>query len=334
MSASERYARQATFHGIGTEGQRRIEETTVLLVGLGALGAAVSEQLVRAGIRLIAVDRDYVDESNLQRQCLYTDEDALNGIPKAVAASRRLREVNGEASVTTHIADVDVAFLRDMPPVDLVLDATDNVETRLLLNDFALECGVPFLFASCVGSYGMNVTVFPEEGPCCRCLMKHLPLSGQTCATVGVIAPIVQMVASRQVAEVLKYASGATEAMERRLCVEDVWHNQSQRLDVTRLRQEGCPSCQTNERPSLKRAHGKTTTLCGRDVVQVRRRKEPLEGVAARLRQGGVPVHETPYMIEWKWRGKRLLYWVDGRVMVHGTDDSPEAVRLVDECLG
>lgn len=330
----ERYARQARFHGIGGDGQERLMVKRVLVVGLGALGAAVSDQLVRAGVSLILVDRDYVEVTNLQRQTLYTEQDARAETPKAVAALERLRTINSDVELDAQIADVSWDWLRPLPPIDLVLDATDNVETRLLLNDFALERGIPFLFASCVGAYGMNYTVMPEEAPCLRCLMRHLPLAGQTCATAGVVAPIVQLVASRQAVEALKYLTGRPEKMERRLLIEDMWENQSQRLDVARLVDVSCPSCQTHDYPSLVSNRQQTAILCGRDVVQVRRSIEGLEPIAHQLERADIAVKQTPFTLEWRWRNHRMLLFKDGRVLVHGVDDAHVAVAMVDECLG
>lgn len=330
----ERYARQARFHGIGVEGQKRLLEKRVLVVGLGALGAAVSDQLVRAGVPLILVDRDYVEVTNLQRQTLYTEQDALAEIPKAIAALERLRAINSDVELDARIADVSWDWLRPLPHVDLVLDATDNVDTRLLLNDFALERGIPFMFASCVGAYGMNYTVMPGEAPCLRCLMRHLPLAGQTCATAGVVAPIVQHVASRQVVETLKLLTGCLEKMERRLLIEDMWENQSQRLDVARLVDVSCPSCQTEDYPSLVSNRQQTALLCGRDVVQVRRSIEGLEPIAHQLERADIAVKQTPFTLEWRWRSHRMLLFKDGRVLVHGIDDANVAIAMVDECLG
>jgi adenylyltransferase/sulfurtransferase len=330
----ERYARQARFHGIGVEGQEHLMEKRVLVVGLGALGAAVSDQLVRAGVSLILVDRDYVEVTNLQRQTLYTEQDARSETPKAVAALERLRAINSDVELDAQIADVSWDWLRPLPSVDLILDATDNVETRLLLNDFALERGIPFLFASCVGAYGMNYTVMPGDAPCLRCLMRHLPLAGQTCATAGVVAPIVQHVASRQAVEALKYLTGRHEKMERRLLIEDMWENQSQRLDVARLVDVSCPSCQNRDYPSLVPNRQQTALLCGRDVVQVRRSIEGLEPIAHQLERADIAVKQTPFTLEWRWRNHRMLLFKDGRVLVHGIDDANVAIAMVDECLG
>ncbi|STO09463.1 ThiF family adenylyltransferase [Exiguobacterium aurantiacum] len=330
----ERYARQARFHGIGAEGQNELAMKRVLLVGLGALGAAVSDQLVRAGVSLILVDRDYVEMTNLQRQTLYAEQDALAETPKAIAAFERLKAINSDVDLNTHIADVSWDWLRPLPHVDMVLDATDNVDTRLLLNDFALERGIPFLFASCVGAYGMNYTVMPGQAPCLRCLMRHLPLAGQTCASAGVVAPIVQHVASRQAVETLKYLTGRHEKMERRLLIEDMWENQSQRLDVARLVDVSCKSCQQHEYPSLVPNRQQTALLCGRDVVQVRRPIEGLEPIANQLERADVSVKRTPFMLEWRWRNHRMLLFKDGRVLVHGVDDTHVAAAMVDECLG
>lgn len=331
---AERYERQARFHGIGETGQAELLKKRVLLVGLGALGSAVSDQLVRAGVSLIIVDRDYVDVTNLQRQTLYSEADAKDRVPKAIAAAARLRAINSETTITEHAVDVSWEWLRQLPEIDLILDATDNVDTRLLLNDFALKRDIPFLFASCVGGYGMNYTVLPKKAPCLRCLMRHLPLTGQTCSTVGVLAPIVHHVASRQAIEALKYLSGTEDKLEDRLLIEDLWENQSQRMQVERLIDESCPSCQMKEYPSLVSTRQHTAVLCGRDVVQVRRSIEPLSAIAHQLQKANIKTRHTPFTLEWKWRNRRMMLFRDGRILVHGVTDPMEAVALVDECMG
>ena len=189
-----RYAKQELF--LGKSGQDSIQDAHVLIIGAGALGSASSEMLARAGVgNLTIVDRDYVEWSNLQRQQLYTEEDAINKLPKAIAAKNRLQQINSEISINSQIMDINASNIEGLVKgKSVILDATDNFETRMIVNDAAVKHGIPFLFGACVASYGLTFSIIPEKTPCLNCLMTHLPLDGITCDTVGVISPIVQMV--------------------------------------------------------------------------------------------------------------------------------------------
>lgn len=213
---TDRYSRQTLFQQIGEQGQKKIREKHVLIVGCGALGSANAETLVRAGIgKLTLVDRDYVEYSNLQRQQLFSETDAREQMPKAIAAKARLIEINADPVIEAHVMDATNESLRQLlKGVDLVIDATDNFDIRFILNDLLQKHRVPWIFGSCVGSTGMSYTILPDQTPCLQCLLDAIPVSGATCDTAGIIAPAVQMVVAHQSAEALKILTENEQALQ------------------------------------------------------------------------------------------------------------------------
>ena len=335
-----RYSRQVLFEEIGSDGQRRIGTSRVLVVGVGALGSVSSEMIVRAGVAsLRIVDRDYVDESNLQRQSLFDEDDWRAGLPKAIAAERKLSRINSDVNVEAQVSDVHAgnvrAFFRD---IDLVIDGTDNFETRYLLNDASIDSGVPWIYAACVGSYGMSFVVLPGRTQCMRCFLEDEPPPGTspTCDTAGVIAPIVHAVAAFQVAEALKILSGREDALTGEVLSLDVWRGRVDRFRPSRPRVE-CPACGRHELSYLVGdGASQTVTLCGRNAVQVRPSKTralKLEEVAKRLRKLG-SVRVNPFLLRAKLDGRELVLFKDGRAIVHGTVDPAEARSLYARFVG
>lgn len=337
----ERYSRQIRFAPIGEAGQAELGRKHVLLVGAGALGTGNAEQLVRAGIgRLTIVDRDYVDESNLQRQQLYTEEDVHQQLPKAIALKRHLAAINSETDIRARVEDVSARELLDLAEsADLIIDATDNFETRFVINEVALVRNVPWIYGACVGSYGVSFMIIPRRTPCLNCLMTGIPLGGETCDTVGVIAPAVQMVVAHQTAEALKWLTGNRKSLRNRLVSFDVWENTYTAVSVDGLKKPDCPSC--GERavyPYLSKSNlTRTAVLCGRETVQVRPPRPTnldLETLARQLRALGGQVTANPYLLAYAVGSHRLVVFRDGRVLVHGTSDPVVAKGLVHRFLG
>jgi adenylyltransferase/sulfurtransferase len=338
-----RYSRQMLFQGIGASGQERIRRSSVLVVGAGALGSIAAEVLVRAGIaRLRLVDRDYVDESNLQRQSLYDEHDLAEGLPKAIAALRKLQAINSEVEIEARVEDVHAANVVGLVEgMDLVLDGTDNFETRYLLNDASIRTGIPWIYAACVGSYGMSFVVRPGETPCLRCLLEEEPPPGTspTCDTAGVIAPAVHAVSAFQTTEALKILSGRTEALTGKVLSLDVWEGKSDAFRPQRKR-EDCPACGLGKLEYLAGAtESQTLTLCGRNAVQVRPARPAalaLEGLAARLRESGEAsdVIVNAYLLRGKLAGHEIVLFPDGRAIVQGTADPAEARSLYARYVG
>lgn len=337
---SERYSRQELFTPIGAEGQEKIKNKHVLIVGAGALGTGSAEALVRAGIgKLTIVDRDYVEWSNLQRQQLYIEKDAQDRIPKAVAAKERLRQVNSEVDIQAHIMDVSVVELEELVKgVHLIIDATDNFDIRLLLNDASQKHTIPWIYGSCVGSYGISYTIIPGKTPCLNCLLESVPLGGLTCDTAGIISPTVQMVVAYQVTEALKILVEDFDALHHKLQSFDLWKNQQTAINVQSLKKDSCPSCGTvRTYPYLDVANQtKTAILCGRDSVQIRpsvQAERDLDELASVLVHQG-KVDQNQFLLSFTVGEKRMVIFKDGRVLIHGTKDISEAKNLYHRYLG
>jgi molybdopterin/thiamine biosynthesis adenylyltransferase len=333
-----RYSRQELFAGIGPEGQERLRSSRVLVVGAGALGSSLAETLTRAGVgALTVVDRDYVEESNLQRQSLFDEEDARAGLPKAAAAEERLRTLNSDVEVRGIVADVGPdnadALVRGQ---SLVLDGTDNFETRFLLNDVCVRARVPWVYGACVGSYGLALLVRPGVSPCLRCVLQSMPApgSGATCDTAGVIAPIVQVVAGIQAAEALKLLAGRTEALLPGLVSVDLWTGTFDMLDLSG-QAPWCPACTEGRFEYLER--GRTAdVLCGRDAVQIRPTatvRIDLGELATRLRAVGEVV-ANQYLVRFRALGRELVVFGDGRAIVKGVKDAAEARSVFSRYVG
>ncbi|MEK3805624.1 thiazole biosynthesis adenylyltransferase ThiF [Metabacillus sp. SLBN-84] len=337
----ERYSRQQLFAPIGEKGQKEIINSHVLVIGAGALGTASSEMLVRGGVgRITIVDRDYVEWSNLQRQQLYTEQDAKERMPKSAAAERRLASINSEVKIRGVIDDVTADSIFDYcHDADMILDATDNFETRMLINDAALKQGIPWVYGACVGSYGLTYTVIPGEGPCLSCLIKQIPMEGQTCDTAGIISPAVQITASYQTAEVLKWLTGEKSAMRRELLSFDVWRNQFSKISVAKVKSPSCPSC--GEDPLYPYLtwdkSAKASVLCGRDTVQIRpaeARSLDFQSLAKQLERAAQKITANPYLLSFQAGENRVVVFRDGRALIHGTKDPAEARKIYQKYLG
>lgn len=333
----ERYSRQKLFAPIGAEGQRKLSERAVCIVGMGALGTVLANHMVRAGVGKVRMaDRDYVERSNLQRQMLYDEEDAERSLPKVVAAESKLKRINSSVEIEAVFADVtpgNIAQLLD--GVDLVLDGTDNFRTRFLLNDACYAHGIPFVYGGAVGSRGMSAIFVPGETPCLRCFIPTADSGGETCDTVGVIAPIVDIVASYQAAEALKYLVDDREARRGTLLSIDVWNNRQHELGSVHARPD-CPCCGLREYPALVREAETTLSLCGRDSIQIAGHAPfELESWQRRLAPAARSLKANPYLIRAELPGgERIVLFADGRVLVQGTDDPVRARTIYDRYIG
>lgn len=336
----ERYSRQILFEGIGAEGQRRVCAARVLVVGCGALGSAQAEMLARAGVgRLHVVDRDFVEESNLQRQTLFTERDARERVPKAVAARARLAEINSEVECVAEVLDVNQSNVeRLVAGCDVVLDGTDNFATRFLLNDACIKHGVRWVYGAAVGSYGVTMTVVPHVTPCLRCVFPETPAAATapTCDTAGVIMPVIAVVAAVQVAEALKLLAGREENLHRSLMQFDVWRNEWRRIGLGE-RAADCPTCALGRYDALAAEAGDlATVMCGRDAVQVAPRapaRVDLEALAARLRSAG-EVKVNPYLVRFRAGDYELTVFADARAIIRGTEDVNLARSLYARYVG
>jgi sulfur carrier protein ThiS adenylyltransferase len=328
---NNRYSRQELF--LGSEAQTNVQDARVVIIGAGALGSASAEMLARAGIgTLTLVDRDYVEWSNLQRQQLYGEEDVRKKLPKAIAAKQRLQQINSEITINSLVADVHGLNIEEIiKDHSVIVDATDNFETRLIVNDAAVKQGIPFIFGACVSSYGLTFPIIPGKTPCLHCLMNHLPMDGMTCDTVGVISPIVQVIAAFQVTQVLRLLAG--EELLPIMQSMDIWKSEKAEINVDRLKNKDCPTCGKHATfPYLSfENQTKTDVLCGRDAVQLRpgllgtfsldRFVEKLRGIATNS-------IANPYLLSCSFEGHRLVLFKDGRAIIHGTND-PKRARVI-----
>lgn len=338
---SERYSRQRLFAPIGQAGQSRLAQKHVLIVGAGALGASSAETLVRAGIgKLTIVDRDYVEWSNLQRQQLYTEEDAKQRLPKAIAAQNRLRSINSEVDVCAQVMDVSAREIAQLAAdTDLILDASDNFEIRMIINDISQKLSIPWIYGSAVGSYGIVAVIVPSQTPCLNCMLERVPIGGETCDTAGIIAPAAQMVAAYQTAEALKICVEDWQAVRGKLLAFNLWSNEYSAIPLHSLKRAECPSCgEKRTYPYLQRQNATlTAVLCGRDTVQIRPPAAvqlDLVKLAGRLAELEGKVERNPYLVSFTIGKHRLAIFQDGRVLVHGTKDTAEARSLYHRYLG
>ena len=338
-----RYDRQIRFGGIGEEGQCRLSQSRVLVVGLGALGSTSAEMLARAGIgRLRLVDRDWLELSNLQRQSLYCEADVREQLPKAIAAARRLGEINSEVEYEPLVVDVTPGNIRSLVEhVDLIVDATDNFETRFLLNDVSLACSIPWVYGGCLGAEGQTMTIVPGESACLRCLMPEGPPAPSdlpTCDTAGIIAPIIHLISAVQVAEGLKLLSGNRSAASRLLQCFSLWDQRHRQIDVSRLRESsGCPACHDGKYEWLSGDRGsQTAVLCGRNAVQIRpavSQTISLEEVARRW-DGVGEITRNRYFVKLRLAEFLLTLFPDGRAIIEGTTDLVVAKRVYTQYVG
>ncbi len=337
-----RYARQTLFAPLGVEGQARLRAGRALICGCGALGTVAAETLVRAGVGFVRiVDRDFVELSNLQRQVLFDEQDAAQGLPKAVAAAAKLRAINSQVEIDPQVADLSSANVAALAAgMDVIVDGTDNFETRFLLNDAALAWGLPWIYAGCVGAEGRMLVVLPGETPCLRCLMSDEPPAGAlpTCDTAGVLGPAVTVTASLAALEAMKILAGRRAAVNRQMVVIDLWENQLRQFNVANLREAvDCPACRHREFPWLRGERGsQAAVLCGRNAVQLAPSGPgavSLEAIAAGWAGLG-RLTRNPYLVRLHLDDLVLTVFADGRLIVGGVTDVAQARSLAARYLG
>jgi molybdopterin/thiamine biosynthesis adenylyltransferase len=335
----EKYSRQMLFAGIGEEGQQRLLASSAVIVGCGAIGAAAANLLARAGVgRLRIIDRDFVETSNLQRQTLFEESDARQALPKAVAAERKLRLVNSSIAVEGVVADLNPpnaeGLLRGF---DVILDGTDNFETRFLINDFAVKLERPWIYSAAVASYGVTLAIRPGISPCLACLLEtqgDWPGLQETCDTVGVLGPVVNLVASLEVAEALKLLCGAEGALQHRLVSCDVWTGSLQSIRVARNPE--CRACGRREFTYLEGQAQPHITLCGRDSVQIHesRRSLDLAMLRNRLATTVSGVRHNDFLLRFRVEPYEVTVFADGRAILKGTKDPAVARSLYARYIG
>jgi adenylyltransferase/sulfurtransferase len=338
----DRYIRQMRYPPLGEAGQRRLVESRVLLCGCGALGSVIANTLVRAGVGYLKlVDRDFLELNNLQRQVLYDEDDVRANLPKAIAAANKLRRINSQVQIEPLVVDVEAGNIESLcQGVQLILDGTDNFETRFLLNDAAVKLNIPWVYGGCIGDEGQTMTILPGRTACLRCLISEPPPPGATptCDVAGVLGPIVNVVASLQANEAIKILSGNEAAVSRSLTVLELWDNRLRQVDVSNLRQQtDCPTCRRGEFPWLTGQRGShSAVLCGRNAVQL----SPPHGASLSLEELGLKlaavgqVMRNRYLLRVNVGDYLITVFPDGRAIIGGTDDVAVARTVYAKYVG
>lgn len=342
MVAIDRYSRQTLFGPIGKEGQERLHASRVTIVGCGALGTVLANNLCRAGIgHLVIADRDYIEVNNLQRQILFDEDDIARRLPKAIAAAEKLRRINSDTVVEPLVEDINADGIESLvQDTDLVLDATDNFETRYLLNDVCVKYARPWIYSGVIASYGVTMNIVPGDTPCLRCVFPEMPLPGTTptCDTAGVLNGIVGAISGVASTEALKILL-KSEKMSRAMFWMDVWENTCERIELPR--QPDCLTCGQHSYEFLDALSGTSSTnLCGRNAVQVRNGRNRGGGIvlnlpelAERLRAVG-EVSYNDFLLRFNVDTYELTVFPDARAIIKGTDDEQVARSVYARYIG
>jgi len=333
----ERYSRQILFRGIGAEGQRKLAAARVAIVGCGATGSALAGLLARAGIgTLRIIDRDYVEPSNLQRQSLFDEQDAAESLPKAIAAARKIAASNSGIAIEPKVEDLvpaNIAALLD--GMSLILDGTDNFETRYLINDYAVAHSLPWIYSAAVGSYAVTLNIVPGETACLACLFPDSPRGMvETCETSGILNSAVNLVASITATETLKFLVGSVPQLRRTLLSFDVWANEHAEISAAKPR-PGCRACGERDFIHLAGEGRPHITMCGRNSVQIHERQRPIDfaEMDRRLQPHGV-VRHNDFILKFWHDPYEMTLFPDGRAIIKGTTDTAMARSLYARYVG
>jgi molybdopterin/thiamine biosynthesis adenylyltransferase len=337
LDLEERYSRQVLFPGIGREGQRKLSTARVALVGCGATGSALASLLARAGVGAIRIiDRDYVEPSNLQRQSLFDEADAAQSLPKAIAAAHKISGFNSQIVIEPVVADLVPANIESLlDGMQLILDGTDNFETRYLINDLAVKTSAPWIYTAAVGSYGITLNVLPGKTACLACLFPDPPRGAfETCETAGILNSAVNLAASISAAEAIKLLVGADQQLRRTLLSFDLWRNERAEVAAGSPR-PGCRACGERDFIHLAGEGRPHITLCGRNSVQIHERHRPVDflEVSARLKPHG-PVRHNDFVLKFWPEPYELTLFPDGRAIIKGTTDTAIARSLYARYIG
>lgn len=339
----ERYSRQMLFEPVGLEGQRRLADARVTLIGCGGLGTPLAGLLARAGVGFLRiVDRDFLELNNLQRQILFDEDDVAACLPKAEAARRKLTRINTEIAIEAVVADADHRNIESLcEKADLILDGTDNFETRFLINDVAVKTGTPWIYGAAAAATGLMMPVIPGNTPCLQCVFEQAPPPelNPTCDTVGILGPVVSLVAALQAVEAIKILTRQLEAVTRKLVTIDAWAGRFRHVDVARARNPECPCCGAGRFDYLEGKFASTAdSLCGRNAVQIRPpdgRRIEFGALAEKLR--GVAAEEprfNAFMLRATIDSYELTIFTDGRAIIKGVDKPDEARAFYAKYIG
>jgi molybdopterin-synthase adenylyltransferase len=335
----ERYSRQIIFRGIGAEGQQRLAAGRVAIIGCGATGSALASLLARAGVgTLRIIDRDYVEPSNLQRQSLFEERDAAESLPKAIAAARRIASFNSEIVVESRVSDLVPTNIGELlEGMDVILDGTDNFETRYLVNDYAIKHSVRWIYTAAVGSYGVTLNVLPGETACLACIFPDSPRGlVETCETSGILNTAVNLISSVAATEAVKLLLGgdALKRLRKTVLSFDVWTNESAEISAAKPRDD-CRACGEREFVHLAGEGRPHITLCGRNSVQIHERARPIDFTELQQRLGTLGVVRHNEFVLKFWRDPyEMTLFPDGRAIIKGTTDTGVARSLYARFVG
>jgi molybdopterin-synthase adenylyltransferase len=337
LELDERYSRQMLFRGVGVEGQSKLAGSHITVVGCGATGSALASLLARAGLGTIRIiDRDYVEPSNLQRQSLFDESDAAESLPKAIAAAKKIAAFNSEIAVEPHVTDLTPVNIGELfQETQLILDGTDNFETRYLINDFAVKNSLAWIYTAAVGSYGVTMNVLPANTACLACIFSDPPQGTfETCETAGILNSAVNLAASIAATEAIKLLVGADRWLRRTLLSFDVWRNERAEVAADKPR-PGCRTCGEHEFPHLAGEGRPHITLCGRNSVQIHERHRPvdLKQMSERLKPLGT-VRHNDFVLKFWHEPYEMTLFPDGRAIIKGTTDKTIAKSLYARYVG
>ena len=347
----DRYNRQVLLPFIGEEGQKKICASTAVVAGCGALGTVIANLLARAGVgTLRIIDRDFIEESNLQRQVLFDEQDCRENMPKAAAAERKAKQINSTINITGQVTDINPANVEEIiKGADVVVDGADNFETRFVLNDACVKHNIPWVYGAAVGSTGMTMTIIPGQTPCLRCLFETAPPPGMTptCDTAGVLGAVTGLIGNYEASEALKILSGHREAINTRLFSIDLWSGEMHQFKIAKAREVAdCPCCKRRNFEFLEGQGASTTTgLCGRNAVQINPRngsKLNLQELAGRLTgTGGITnVNANKFLLKFNapggddGQGLEITVFPDSRAIIKGTKKVPDARTAYAKYIG
>lgn len=334
----ERYSKQILFDEIGEEGQKRLNSAKVVIIGCGALGTAVANNLARSGIGYLRiVDRDYIELSNLQRQILFDEEDIKDNLPKVIAAEYKLKKINSNITIESIIKDVNSSNIENIcKDMDLILDATDNLNIRYLINDVSIKLNIPWIYGAVIGSTGMTYTIIPKETPCFRCIMPNIPPAGaiDSCDLVGVLNSIVSIIASMQSTEAIKLLIGKKEALIKGLRYIDVWNNDYETIEISS--KSDCMACSNEEFEFLNSNMQDAIFLCGKDSVQVNPMNKNISTdiIINKLEDQGIKVKKNKFFLKFEAEGVAFTLFYDGRAILKNISDTVKAKVIYGKYIG
>jgi adenylyltransferase/sulfurtransferase len=336
---SERYSRQILFRGIGQDGQRKLAAAKVAIVGCGATGSALAGLLARAGVGLLRIiDRDYVESGNLQRQALFDEADAAESLPKAIAATRKIAAFNSQITVEAKVEDLVPSNIEVLlQETNLILDGTDNFETRYLINDYSVDRTLPWIYSAAVGSYAVTLNVVPGQTACLSCIFPDSPRGiVETCETSGILNSAVNLVASVSATEAIKFLVGGADnpTLRRSLLSFDLWTNERAEISAANPR-PGCRACAERDFIHLAGEGRPHITLCGRNSVQIHERQRPIDfkEMDHRLQPHGI-VRHNDFVLKFWHDPYEMTLFPDGRAIIKGTTDTAVARSLYARYVG